>query len=81
MDTKVQIQLAKEAGMVNQEGYEGHSWLDEYKYHLSMVSNPLPFGIFKLKFIRLNQMFLNDPDGKNKAYDKPILEICNQLGY
>jgi hypothetical protein len=81
MDANLQIKLAKEAGMVNRTGYEGRSWEQEYKYHLGMVENPHPFELFKLKFNRLNDMFESDPEGKNKAYDKPILNLCNALGY
>jgi hypothetical protein len=81
MDTNLQIQLAKEAGQVNRSGYEGRSWEQEYKYHLGMVKDPLPFELFKLKFNRLNTMFENDPEGLKKAYDRPIMVLCNELGY
>jgi hypothetical protein len=81
MDLKIQIQLAVEAGKVNRPGYEDRTWEDEYKYHIGMVSNPLPFGQFRLKFDRLNRMFEADPDSKNRSYDRPIMELCNQLGY
>ncbi len=49
--------------------------------NIGMVSNPLPFGQFRLKFDRLNRMFEADPDSKNRSYDRPIMELCNQLGY
>lgn len=81
MDTNVQIQLATEAGAVNRPGYENRTWLQEYKYHLGMVTNPIPFELFKLKFNRLNSMFECDPEGIIKAYDKPIMALCNELGY
>lgn len=81
MDAQLQISLAKKAGKVNRKGYEGRTWQDEYEYHLGMVSNPLPFEMFRMKFNRLNNMFEADPDGRNKAYDRPIMEICNALGY
>lgn len=81
METQIQLQLAEEAGNVNRKGYEGRTWLQEYKYHLGMVGNSaLPFERFKLKFNILNNMFEADPDGKNSNYDKPIMQICNTLG-
>ena len=81
MDTQIQLQLAKEAGKVDQKGFENSTWLDEYKYHLGMVRNPLPFGLFRLKFRRFNGMLEKDPDGKNRAFDKPLQDLGNELGY
>lgn len=81
MDTNIQLQLATEAGDVNRKNYEGRTWLDEYKYHLGMVDEPLPFESFKLKFTTLNNMFDADPEGKNPRFDKDIMRLCNQLGY
>jgi hypothetical protein len=81
MDWTLQRTLSQKAGKVNQKGYENRTWEQEYDYHLGMVDNPLPFESFRLKFTRLNNMFEADPDGKNPHYDRPIMEICNQLGY
>lgn len=81
MEAKVQFQLAEKAGNVNRVGYEGRTWLSEYEYHVGMVSNPLPFEQFRLKFNRLNQMFESDPDAKNPNFDRPIMVLCNELGY
>jgi len=81
MDANIQIQLAKKAGKIIHKNYKNKTWLEEYEYHLGMVNEPFPFGMFRLKFGRLNQMFDSDPEGKNSSYDKPIMELCNQLGY
>ena len=77
----IQLSLAKKAGKINLPSASFDTWLEEYEYHLGMISNPFPFGVFKAKFTRLSQMFEADPDGKNSAYDKPIQNLCNQLGY
>lgn len=81
MDTKLQLQLAKEAGKVTHKNYKGKTWLNEYKYHLGMVEKPFPFEKFRMKFNSLNRMFDADPEGKNRSYDKPIQQLCNELGY
>ena len=81
MNKKTQLQLAKNAGKINLNSASYDTWLEEYEYHLGMVDSPLLFGVFKHKFEQLNQMFDADPDEKITAYDKPIMNLCNQLGY
>ena len=81
MDTTIQLGLAKKAGNVNHRNYQGRTWLDEYEYHLGMVRDPLPFELFRTKFNLLNGYFDSDPDGKLTSLDKPIQNLCNQLGY
>ena len=78
MDTKIQLQLAKEAGIRQSTG---DSWLEEYKYHLGMVHNPFPFGLFKAKALRLDGLFASDPEAKNRSIDRTITNLCNELGY
>ena len=34
----------------------GESYYDEYEYHLSMVVNPLPFQLWKMKFDALSEI-------------------------
>ncbi|MFA5366636.1 MAG: hypothetical protein WC333_02030 [Dehalococcoidia bacterium] len=81
MDTNFQLKLAKEAGKITLKSATYDTWEEEYKYHVGMVQNPFPFGVFKLKLESLDRMFNADPDGKNPAYDKPIQKLCNELGY
>jgi len=81
MNTSLQLKLAEEAGKITLKSASYETWMEEYKYHLSMVINPLPFGLFRIKVEKLDRMFNADPEGKISAYDRPIQELCNQLGY
>jgi hypothetical protein len=77
MDTQFQLCLAQEAGELE----PGRSWLDEYKYHLGMVENPLPFGKFKMMHNLLDCILTDDPDGNKPAWDRHVNELCRALGY
>ena len=78
MNIKLQIQLSKEAGYCTETK---QSWEKEYKYHLGMVENPLPFEQFKIKANLLSSYLKSDPDGKNSSIDKEIDRLCRELGY
>lgn len=69
MDTDLQRTLASQAGMA-----------DEYDHHLGMVENPLPFSLWRLKTQTLNSYLNRDPDGKNRSLDRPINNLCQELG-
>ena len=81
MDSNLNLRLAKEAGEVNHRNYQGHTWLEEYRYHLGMVNSPFPFERFRTKFHLLNSYLDRDPDGKASHLDAPINNLCLELGY
>lgn len=76
-----EFELAKAAGEITLNSKSFNTWLEEYDYHVKMVDYPVSFSLFKKKFILLDAMFNADPDGKNPSFDKPIMDICNILGY
>lgn len=80
MDSKLQIQLAKEAGKYDHPNYKGETWVNLYKNHLGMVTEPLPFGKFKMKFVELNSILDKDPEGKIRRYDSVIQRLSIELG-
>ena len=72
MDVKVQLELAKEAG---------EEALKDYKYHISMVQEPLPFGQFHFRKKVLDRLLEQDPNGEMPELNERIDEICRELGY
>lgn len=78
-----QLRLAQNAGTVPDEisSKTFDTWLEEYEHHVNTVNKPLGFTLFKSKFIKLSQLFDSDPNGVNSALDRPIMNLCNELGY
>lgn len=81
MNSKTQLQLAKEAGEITLPSATFRTWAEEYKHHLGMVKEPLLFFQFKIKFEILDRLFEADPEGENRSLDRSITRLCNELGY
>lgn len=74
------LKLAEEAG----NDANGDSYFDSYKHHLGMVDNPLPFNMWKMKFITLITLQAipeTDPRYFAKSTMDREMKLCNELGY
>lgn len=71
---------AKKAG----EDKDGQSYFDAYIYHLGMMTNPLPFRRWKMKYdslVHLQSIPDNDPRYYAESTIKREQALCNELGY
>ena len=81
MDTKIQLQLAKEANFINPPDGNYKTWFEAYSHHVDLSAAPLTFADFRAKYTALNILIDHDPYCNNPEISKNINSLNKKLGY